>query len=99
MISLSMSSMNIAKISVSFFLKWFNKVLKKVIFMLQIENDSFWIIEVECLNILNNLLWTAEKIEVNHDQLKCFKFDEIEKIEIEIFNWSLNIIVSWYMFN
>ena len=55
--------------------------------------------ETECLSILEILLWAAEEIEVDHDQLECFVFDEIEKIEIEIFNWSGNTIVSCLMFN
>ncbi len=42
--------------------------------------------ETECLSILEVLLWAAEKIKVNRDQLKCFVFNEIEKIEIEISN-------------
>ncbi len=42
--------------------------------------------ETECLSILKVLLWAAEEIEVDCNQLKCFVFDEIEKIEIEIFN-------------
>ena len=99
MIFLSMSSMNIAKILVLFFLKQFNKVWKKAAFMLWIENNSFWMIKAECLSILSNLLWIAEEIEVDHNQLECFEFNEIKKIEIEVFNWSLNTIVSWCMFN
>ncbi len=67
--------------------------------MFWIENDSFWMIETECLSILETLLWAAKEIEVDRDQLEYFVFDEIEKIEIEIFNWSRNTIVSCFMFN
>ena len=67
--------------------------------MFWIKNDSFWKNETECLSILKILLWAAEKIEVDHDQLECFVFDEIEKIEIEVSNWSENTIVSCLMFN
>ncbi len=55
--------------------------------MFWIENDSFWTIETECLSILKTLLWAAEEIEVDRDQLECFVFDKIEKIEIEVFNY------------
>ncbi len=99
MIFLSMSSMNIAKISVWFFFFCFTSTWKETMFMFWIENDSFWMNETECLSILEILLWAAEKIKVDHDQLECFVFDEIQKIEIEIFNWSENMIVSCFMFN
>ncbi len=55
--------------------------------------------ETECLSILKIVLWAAEEIEVDRDQLECFVFDEIKKIEIEVFNWSENTIVSCLMFN
>ncbi len=67
--------------------------------MFWIEKDFFWTVETECLSILKIWLWAAEEIKVDRDQLKCFVFDEIEKIEIEIFNWSENMIVSCFMFN
>ncbi len=67
--------------------------------MFWIENDSFWMNETECLSILKILLWAAEEIKVDRDQLECLIFNEIEKIEIEIFNWSENTIVSCLMFN
>ncbi len=67
--------------------------------MFWIKNDSFWMIETECLSILKILLWAAEEVEVDRDQLECFVFDEIEKIKIEISNWSENMIVSCLMFN
>ncbi len=38
--------------------------------------------ETECLSILKILLWAAEEVEVDRDQLKCFVFDEIKKTEI-----------------
>ncbi len=99
MIFLSMSSMNIAKILIWFFFFHFTSAWKEMMFMFWIENDFFWMIETECLSILKILLWAAEEIKVDYDQLKCFVFDEIEKIEIKIFNWSENIIVSCLMFN
>ncbi len=55
--------------------------------------------ETECLSILEILLWAAEEIEVDCNQLEYFVFDKIEKIEIEVFNWSENTIVSCLMFN
>ncbi len=99
MISLSMSSMNIAKISVWFFFFRFTNAWKETTSMFWIENDSFWMNETECLSILKILLWAAEEVEVDRDQLEYFVFDKIEKIEIEIFNWSENTIVSCFMFN
>ncbi len=67
--------------------------------MFWIKNDSFWTVKTECLSILEIWSWAAEKIKVNHDQLECFIFDEIEKIEKEVFNWSENTIISYCMFN
>ncbi len=55
-------------------------------------------IETECLRIFEALLWVAEEMKVDHDQLECFVFDKIEKIEIEIFNWSENTMISCLMF-
>ena len=43
-------------------------------------------VKTECLSILKTLLWVVKEIKVDHDQLKCFIFDEIQKIEIEVFN-------------
>ncbi len=94
-----MSLMNIAKISVWFFFFRFTNTWKEMTFMFWIKNDSFWMNETECLSILKILLWAAEEIEVDCNQLKCFVFDEIEKTEIEISNWSKNMIVSCLMFN
>ncbi len=94
-----MSLMNIAKISVWFFFFRFTSAWKEATSMFWIKNDSFWMNETECLSILKILLWAAEEVKVDHDQLKCFVSDEIEKIEIEIFNWSGNMIVSCLMFN
>ena len=81
-----MFSMNIAKISVWFFFFRFTSAWKEIMFMFWIKNDSFWKNETECLSILEVLLWAAEEIEVDHDQFKYFVFNEIEKIEIEVFN-------------
>ncbi len=67
--------------------------------MFWIENDSFWMNETKCLSILKILLWAVEEIKVDRDQLECFVFDEIKKIEIKVFNWSENMIVSCFMFN
>ena len=91
--------MNIAKISVWFFFLRFTNAWKEVMSMFWIKNDSSWMIQTECLNILKILLWAAEEVKVDRDQLECFIFDEIKKIEIEIFNWSENIIVLCFMFN
>ncbi len=99
MIFLLMFLMNITKISVWFFFFRFTSAWKKLMFMFWIENDSFWTIETECLRNFKILLWVAEEIEVDRDQSECFIFDEIEKTEIEIFNWSENTIVSCFMFN
>ncbi len=94
-----MSFTNIAKISVWFFFFRFTNAWKEMTSMFWIENDFFWMNETECLSILKILLWAAEEIEVDCNQLECFVFDEIEKTEIEIFNWSGNTIVSCRMFN
>ncbi len=94
-----MSSMNMTKISVWFFFFRFTNAWKETTFMFWIKNDSFWMIETECLKILEALLEAAEEVKVDRNQLECFIFDEIEKIEIEIFNWSRNTIVSCFMFN
>ena len=67
--------------------------------MFWIKNDSFWKNKTECLNILEVLLWVAEEVKVDHNQLEYFVFNEIKKIEIEVFNWSENTIVSCFMFN
>ncbi len=99
MIFLSMSSTNIAKISIWIFFFHFTSAWKETTSMFWIKNDSFWMIETECLRIFEALLWVAEEMKVDRDQLKCFVFDEIEKIEIEIFNWLENTIVSCLMFN
>jgi len=94
-----MSSMNIAKTSVWFFFFRFMSAWKETTSIFWIENNFFWMNETECLSILKILLWAAEEIKVDRDQLECFVFDEIEKIEIEIFNWSENTIVLCLMFN
>ncbi len=99
MIFLLMSSMNIVKIFVWFFFFRFTSAWKEATFMFWIKNDSFWKNETKCLSILKILLWAAEKIKVDHDQFECFVFIEIEKIEIEVSNWSKNMIVSCFMFN
>ena len=56
-----MSSMNIAKISIWFFLFHFTSAWKETTFMFWIKNDSFWMIKTECLSILEILLWVADK--------------------------------------
>ncbi len=87
-ISLLMFIMNKAKTSILFFFKWFNNVLNEAMFMLWIENDSFWaVIETSRLSIVKILVWVIEENEVDHDQLECFELSEIEIIEIEVFNW------------
>ncbi len=99
MIFLSMSLMNITKISVLFFLEWFNRILKKIASMLWIEKNSFRVIETDHLNIIKTFLKAAEKIKVDYDQLKCFELNEIKKIEIEIFSWSEKTMISCCIFN
>ncbi len=95
-----MSVINIAKISVLFLFEWFNNILKEVTFMLWIKKNSFWvIIETSHLNIVKALFETVEKIEVDRDQLKCFKLSEIKKIEIKIFNWSEKTMTLFCIFN
>ncbi len=66
--------MNKAKTSILFFFEWFNNVLNKAMFMLWIENDSFWaVIEMNYLSIVKILVWVIEESEVDHDQLECFE--------------------------
>ncbi len=80
--------MNKTKTLILFFFKWFNSVLNEVMFMLWIENDSFWtMIETSRLSIVEILVWVIEESKVDRDQLECLKLSEIEKIEIEVFNW------------
>jgi len=99
-ISLLMFVMNRAKTSVWFFFEWFNSVLNKAAFMLWIKNDSFWaVIETSCLNIIKILVWVIEEDKVDHDQLECFKLREIEKIEIEVFNWFKKTMTSFCIFS
>ncbi len=79
--------MNKAKTSILFFFEWFNSVLNEVTFMLQIENDSFWIIvETDHLSILEIFDWEIKVNKVDRDQLKCFELKEIKKIEMRVFN-------------
>ncbi len=63
--------------------------------MFWIEKNFFETIEAECFKIL----WVTEEIKVDHDQLECFVIERTEKIEIEVFNWLENTIVSWCIFN
>ncbi len=80
--------MNKAKTLILFFFEWFNNVLNEVMFMLWIENDSFWtMIETSRLSIVEILIWMIEESKVDRDQLECLKLSEIEKIKIEVFNW------------
>ncbi len=37
--------------------------------------------------------------EVNYNQLKCFELREIEKIEIEVFNWFEKTMTLFRIFN
>ena len=87
--------MNIAKISMWFYFDQFINVWKKATFMFWIEKNSFEMIKAECFKIL----WATEEIKVDRDQLKCFIIERTEKIEIEVSNWSENMIVSWCIFN
>ncbi len=92
--------MNKAKTLILFFFEWFNNVLNEVMFMLWIENDSFWaVIEMSRLSIIKVLVWVIEKNEVDRNQLKCFELSEIEKIEIEVFNWFKKTMTSFCIFS
>ncbi len=99
-IFLLMFIMNRAKTSILFFFEWFNNVLNKATFMLWIENDSFWaMIETSRLSIVEILVWVIEKNKVDRDQLECFKLSEIEKIEIEVFNWFKKTMTLFCIFS
>ncbi len=68
--------------------------------MLWIENDFFWaVIEMSRLSIIEILVWVIEENKVDRDQLECFELSEIEKIEIEVFNWLKKTMTSFYIFN
>ena len=68
--------------------------------MLWIENDSFWaVIEINRLSILKILVWVIEENEVDCNQLECFKLSEIEKIEIEVFNWFEKTMMLFCIFS
>ncbi len=87
-ISLLIFVMNRAKTSILFFFERFNSVLNEAMFMLWIKNDSYRAaIETSCLSIVEVLVWVIEESKVDRDQLECFELREIEKIEIEVFNW------------
>ena len=77
--------MNRANTSVWFFFERFNSVLNEAMFMLWIENDSFWIVvETDHLSILEIFDWKVKVDEVDRNQLKCFELKEIEKIEMKV---------------
>ena len=40
-----------------------------------------------------------EESELDHDQLECFELREIEKIEIEVFNWFEKTMMLFCIFN
>ena len=68
--------------------------------MLWIENDSFWaVIEMSRLSIVEVLVWVIEENEVDRDQLECFELSEIEKIEIEVFNWFKKTMTLFCIFS
>ncbi len=99
-ISLLMFVMNRAKTSILFFFEWFNSVLNEATSMLWIKNDSFWaVIETSRLSIVEVLVWVIEESEVDRDQLECFELNEIEKIEIEVFNWFKKTMTSFCIFS
>ncbi len=99
-ISLLMFIMNRAKTSILFFFEQFNNVLNEATFMFWFENDSFWaVIETSRLNIIKVLVWVIEENEVDRDQLECFELREIEKIEIEVFNWFEKTMTSFHIFS
>ncbi len=88
--------MNKAKTSILFLFEQFNSVLNEAASMLRIENDSFW---TSRLSIIEILVWVIEEDEVDRDQLECFELRKIEKIEIEVFNWSEKTMTSFCIFN
>ncbi len=99
-IFLLMFIMNKAKTSILFFFEQFNSVLNETMFMLWIENDSFWaVIEISYLSIIKILVWVIEENKVNRDQLECFELREIEKTEIEVFNWFEKTMTSFHIFS
>jgi len=99
-IFLLMFIMNKAKTLILFFFKWFNSVLNKATFILWIKNDFFWaVIEMSRLSIIKILVWVIEKSEVDCNQLKCFELSEIEKIEIEVFNWFKKTMMLFCIFS
>ncbi len=51
------------------------------------------------LSIIEILVWVIEEDEVDRDQLECFELKEIEKIEIEVFNWFEKTMTSFHIFN
>ncbi len=68
--------------------------------MLQIENDSFWIVvETDYLSILEIFDWEIKVDEVDRDQLECFELREIEKIEMKVFNWFEKIMMLIHIFS
>ncbi len=68
--------------------------------MLWIKNDSFWaVIEMSRLSIIETLVWVIKEDEVDRSQLECFELREIEKIEIEVFNWFRKTMTSFCIFN
>ncbi len=99
-ISLLMFIMNKAKTSILFFFEWFNSVLNEAMFMLWIKNDSFWaMIEMNYLSIVEILVWVIEESEDDRDQLECFELREIEKTEIEVFNWFKKTMTLFHIFS
>ena len=99
-IFLLMFIMNRAKTFILFFFEWFNSVLNEAVSMLQIENDFFWaVIEMSRLSIIEILVWMIEESEDDRDQLECFELREIEKIEIEVFNWFGKTMTSFHIFS
>ncbi len=99
-ISLLMFIMNKVKTLILFLFEWFNSVLNEAMFILWIENDSFWaVIEMNHLSIVEILIWVIEESKVDHDQLECFKLRRIKKTEIEVFNWFEKTMTSFYIFN
>ncbi len=95
-IFLLMFIMNRAKTLILFFFEWFNNVLNEAAFMLWIENDSS---RTSCLSIIEVLVWVIKENKVDRDQFECFELREIEKTEIEVFNWFEKTMTSFRIFN
>ena len=56
-------------------------------------------IEMNYLSIVEILVWVIEESEDDRDQLECFELREIEKTEIEVFNWFKKTMTLFHIFS